>query len=58
MELNWKGVRHRRSLETTDRETALIKLDAEVAAIRAGEMPKRFDPITFQAMFAAFIMRA
>src|SRR6266571_3227089 len=31
MELNWKGQRYRQSLETTDRETALIKLDAEVS---------------------------
>lgn len=58
MELNWKGVRYRQSLETTDRETALIKLDAEVAAIRAGELPKKFDPITVQSMFDAFIVRA
>jgi integrase len=58
MELNWRGTRYRRSLETTDRETALIKLDAEVSAIRVGEMPKRFDPITVQSMFDAFIVRA
>jgi integrase len=58
MELNWKGERYRRSLETTDRETALIKLDAEVAAIRAGELPKKFDPITCQTMFDAFMVRA
>lgn len=58
MELNWQGVRYRRSLETTDRETALIKLDAEVAAIRAGEMPKKFEPIRVQEMFDAFIVRA
>src|SRR3981189_2520137 len=58
MELNWRGTRYRRSLETTDREMALIKLDTEVAAIRVGEMPKRFDPITVQSMFDAFIVRA
>jgi len=58
MELNWRGARYRRSLETADRETALIKLDAEVAAIRAGELPKKFDPITVQSMFDAFIIRA
>src|ERR1700683_4817643 len=58
MELNWKGQRYRRSLETADRQTALFKLDTEVAAIRAGELPKRFDPITVQAMFDAFILRA
>ena len=57
MELNWRGTRYRRSLETTDRETALIKLDDEVSAIRAGELPKRFDPITVQSMFDAFIVR-
>jgi integrase len=58
MELNWRGARYRRSLETTDRETALLKLDTEVAAIRAGELPKRFDPISVQEMFDAFILRA
>ena len=58
MELNWKGVRYRRSLDTTDRETALIKLDTEVAAIRAGELPKVFDPIQVQEMFDAFMVRA
>jgi integrase len=58
MELNWKGARYRRSLETTDRETALVKLDDEVSAIRAGELPKRFDPISVQEMFDASILRA
>src|SRR5258708_20402632 len=58
MELNWKGIRTRKSLETTDRETALIKLDDEVSAIRAGELPKKFDPISVQEMFDAFILRA
>ena len=58
MELNWHGERYRRSLETTDRETALIKLDAEVSAIRAGELPKKFDPISVKQMFDTFIVRA
>ena len=44
MELNWKGNRTRKSLETADRETALIKLDTEVAAIRRGELPKTLTP--------------
>jgi integrase len=57
MELNWKGHRTRKSLETTDRETALIKLDAEVSAIRAGELPKKFDPITVQSMFDAWMLK-
>jgi hypothetical protein len=56
-ELNWQGIRTRRSLDTTDRETALIKLDTEVAAIRAGELPKTFEPITVQAMFDAWILK-
>ena len=56
MELNWRGTRTRKSLETTDRETALVKLDAEVAAIRAGELPKKFDPITVQTMFDAWML--
>lgn len=58
MELNWRGTRTRKSLETTDRETALMKLDAEVAAIRAGELPKTFEPITCQTMFESFMVRA
>ena len=58
MELNWKGVRYRRSLETTDKETALLKLAVEVAAIRVGELPKVFEPITVQAMFDSFMVRA
>jgi integrase len=57
MELNWKGTRYRQSLETTDRETALIKLDAEVSAIRAGELPKKFDPIIVQAMFDTWMLK-
>lgn len=57
-ELNWKGQRFRRSLETDDRETALLKLDDAVAAIRAGELPKVFEPISIQQMFDSFIMRA
>src|SRR2546426_11379909 len=58
MELNWKGARYRRSLETTDRETALIKLDAEVAAIRIGELPKKFEPVQVQSLFDSFMVRA
>jgi integrase len=57
MELNWKGIRHRKSLETTDRETALMKLDDEVARIRSGELPKTFEPISGQEMFDSFIVR-
>jgi integrase len=51
MELHWKGVRVRKSLETTDRETALIKLANEVKAIRSGEMPKTFEAVTVQSMY-------
>lgn len=50
-ELNWRGTRTRQSLDTADRETALIKLSDAVAAIRSGELPKTFDPITCQQMF-------
>jgi len=57
MELNWKGARYRHSLETTDRETALLKLDDAVAKIRSGEMPKSFEPITVQAMFDAWMLQ-
>ena len=56
-ELNWKGQRIRKSLETTDRETALLKRDAAVAAIRSGELPKVFEPITVQAMFDAWMLK-
>ena len=56
MELNWKGARTRKSLETTDRETALNKLADAVAAIRSGEMPKNFEPITVQAMFDGWMI--
>ena len=55
-ELNWKGTRTRRSLETTDRETALIKMSDAVAAIRAGELPKVFEPIAVQAMFDGWMV--
>jgi integrase len=58
MELNWKGIRTRKSLETTDRETALDKLSDEISAIRAGELPKKFDPVSVQEMFDEFILRA
>ena len=37
-ELNWKGSRTRKSLGTTDRETALIKMSEAVAAIRVGRI--------------------
>jgi integrase len=56
LELNWKGVRTRKSLETTDRETALIKRDVAVAAIRAGELPKMFEPISCQTMFDSWML--
>jgi hypothetical protein len=55
-ELNWKGMRTRKSLETTDRETALIKMSDAVSAIRSCEMPKTFDPIPVQAMFDAWML--
>lgn len=55
MELHWNGQRFRKSLDTTDRETALVKLDNEVAAIRSGVMPKHFDPITVSQMYDAWM---
>lgn len=57
-ELNWRGQRFRRSLETDDRETALLKLDDAVAAIRAGELPRVYEPITVQSLFDTFVQRA
>jgi integrase len=57
MELHWKGERFRKSLETTDRQTALMKLDSEVNSIRSGEQPKTFQPVTVQAMFDAWMLQ-
>jgi integrase len=56
-ELNWKGSRTRKSLKTTDRETALIKMSEAVAAIRSGELPKTFEPVTVQAMFDTWMLK-
>jgi integrase len=54
-ELNWKGSRTRRSLETPDRQTALIKLAEAVSAIRSGELPKTFEPVTVQSLYDVWI---
>jgi len=54
-ELHWKGQRFRGSLDTSDRQTALIKWDVKRAEIRSGELPKTFDPITVQSMFDIWI---
>jgi hypothetical protein len=56
-ELNWKGSRTRKSLKTIDRETALITMSKEVAAIRSGELPKTFEPITCQTMFDTWMLQ-
>src|SRR5580700_5050856 len=45
-ELHWKGQRFRGSLDTSDRQTALIKWDEKRKEIRSGELPKAFEPIT------------
>jgi len=45
-ELNWKKTRTRMSLETTDRDEALRRMAAKVAAIHSGESPKTFEPVT------------
>lgn len=55
-ELNWKDQRFRESLETSDRESALIKLDERVRQIRSGELPRAFEPITLQAFYDAWIV--
>lgn len=55
-ELNWKSTRHRKSLETTDRETALLRLDDWTTSIRSGADPKKYDPITVREMFDAWIL--
>lgn len=56
-ELHWKGTRTRKSLETTDRETALIKMSDAIKAIRSGEMPKTFEPISVQTMFDKWMVQ-
>src|ERR1700691_5650411 len=56
MELHWKGQRYRESLNTNDRETALIRLDDKVKSIRSGENPKTFEPISVQAMYDAWML--
>src|ERR1700723_1299873 len=55
MELTWHGVRTRKSLETSDRDVALLKLSDEVRAIRGGEVPKTFEPITVQSLYDIWI---
>lgn len=54
-ELHWKGERFRGSLDTPDRQTALIKWDERRKEIRSGELPKVFEPITVQSMFDIWI---
>ncbi|HWF38263.1 MAG TPA: hypothetical protein VG322_07080, partial [Candidatus Acidoferrales bacterium] len=54
-EMHWRGQRFRGSLDTPDRETALIKWDTKRGEIRSGELPKTFEPITVQAMFDIWI---
>jgi integrase len=54
-ELHWKGQRFRGSLDTSDRETALIKWDVKRSEIRSGELPRVFEPITVQSMFDIWI---
>ena len=56
MELHWKGERYRESLNTNDRETALIRLDDKVKSIRSGEDPKKFEPISIQSMYDAWML--
>ena len=55
-ELNWKGNRYRESLETSDRQTALLKMGDRIAALRSGELPKVFVPITMREMYEAWIL--
>lgn len=56
MELNWKGQRFQKSLETTNPDEAALRLDAEIAAIRSGSLPKSYEPITVQEMYDAWIL--
>jgi integrase len=54
-EMHWRGQRFRGSLDTPDRQTALMKWDAKRSEIRSGELPKIFEPITVQTMFDIWI---
>jgi integrase len=57
MELHYGGERVRQSLgvpntgKKVDEQAALDKLTETVAAIRRGETPKKFEPVSVQAMF-------
>jgi integrase len=61
MELHYGGERIRQSLniaatgKDADRNAALDKLADEVARIRRGEQPKKFEPVSVQSMFDAWM---
>jgi integrase len=55
MEVHIDGQRYRESAETSDRQTALLKLDSWVKMLRSGEQPKKFDAITVAQMFDNWI---
>lgn len=61
-ELHYAGVRYRQSLNVpvateADKQVALDKMAEAVAAIRRGEQPKKFQPVTVQTMFENWMLK-
>jgi integrase len=62
MEFHYNGERIRQTLNVpvtgkkADKEEAIRRLEEQVRAIRAGEQPKKFAPITVQAMYDAWML--
>lgn len=61
-ELHYAGERFRQSVNVpvtgkrADRDEAIRRMDEAVRAIRSGEQPKKFAPITVQAMFDTWML--
>lgn len=54
-ELAWNRQRFRESLKTPDRETAIRKMNARIASIHSGELPKTFEPVSVQSLYETWI---
>jgi integrase len=54
-ELAWNQQRFRESLKTPDRETAIRKMNARIASIHSGELPKAFEPVLVQSLYDTWI---
>lgn len=61
-ELHYAGERFRQTLNVpvtgkkADKDEAIRRMDDAVHAIRSGEQPKKFTPVTIQAMFDTWIL--